>query len=318
MGYSIGKVFRPIEEEMKKYCDVDNVFMPIPNYSLIGLYRNIKAAKKAISKADYDIVHITGTEHYLIPFISGPKVVVTVHDIGSLISKKNIINSKLKKLFFINSLTKANALTFISSKTKEECKELLNLDVNRCVVINNPTDPIFTYDAKEFNNQTPIVLHIGTKANKNLDRTIEALKDLNVHLRIVGKLNDGQKELLEASGILYSNVWDLTDDEIINEYKSCDIVSFPSLYEGFGMPIIEGQSIGRVVVTSDLEPMKYISNDSAILVNPTDVLSMRRGYMEAIKNHNDYINMGLKNVHRFSLKTIVSQYYKLYWELSNT
>ena len=78
MGFSIGKVFRPFEEEMKKYAEVDSIYMPTSQYSLNSIWQNIKTTRKAINSKKYDIVHITGTEHYLIPFLLGEKVVVTV------------------------------------------------------------------------------------------------------------------------------------------------------------------------------------------------------------------------------------------------
>lgn len=71
MGFSIGKVFRPIEEEMKKYAEVDSIYMPTSQYSLNSIWQNIKTTRKAINSKKYDIVHITGTEHYLIPFLLG-------------------------------------------------------------------------------------------------------------------------------------------------------------------------------------------------------------------------------------------------------
>ena len=82
MGFSIGKVFKPIEEEMKKYAEVDSVYLPVPNYKLIGLWKNIRTALTAVHEKAYDIVHITGAEHYLIPFLPKDKLVVTLHDLG--------------------------------------------------------------------------------------------------------------------------------------------------------------------------------------------------------------------------------------------
>ena len=86
LGYSIGKVFRSIEEEMKKYAEVDAIYLPEPNYSLKGLWKNIRYAQKYCKRKKYDIIHITGTEHYLIPFLK-QCVVVTIHDLGRALKK---------------------------------------------------------------------------------------------------------------------------------------------------------------------------------------------------------------------------------------
>ena len=81
------------------------------------------------------------------------------------------------------------------------------------------------------------------------------MNGIDCHLRIIGKIDINIQTLLDENKIDYTNAFNLSDNEIIEEYKKCDIVNFPSTHEGFGMPIIEGQAIGRVVLTSDLSPM---------------------------------------------------------------
>ena len=83
MGFSIGKVFRPIEEEMKKYAEVDSIYMPTSQYSLNSIWQNIKTPRKAINSKKYDIVLITGKDHFLIRFLLGEKDLVTVQDLGN-------------------------------------------------------------------------------------------------------------------------------------------------------------------------------------------------------------------------------------------
>lgn len=117
--------------------------------------------------------------------------------------------------------------------------------------------------------------------------------------------------LLENNQINYSSCANISDEELLEEYRKCDIVNFPSLYEGFGMPIIEGQATGRVVVTSNLSPMKDVADGSAVLVDPTDVNSIREGYKEAIVKSSFYIEKGKENVVRFSIGTVTKQYFKL-------
>lgn len=258
----------------------------------------------------YDIVHITGTEHYLLPFLTSYNTIITVHDLGFYTEQKKSLKLLGKYLLWIKSLSYAKYVTFISDFSQQEALKLVHL--SRHSVVYNPISSEFQPSLKEFNEKCPRILHIGTKPNKNLFNTIEALKDLSCRLRIIGKLSEAEKEHLQKNHIDYSNAYNLSDQEIIQEYQQCDIVNFPSLYEGFGMPILEGQSIGRVVITSNISPMKDIAKDTAILVNPTDVNSIRNGYKRAIELHDLYVERGYKNIKRFSVETITNEYKKIY------
>ena len=86
MGYSIGKVFAPIEKAISKYEEVDSLSMPAYGYSIKSLLQNISVVRKKVAQEQYDVIHITGQENYLIPFLDKSKLVVTVHDLDSIIS----------------------------------------------------------------------------------------------------------------------------------------------------------------------------------------------------------------------------------------
>lgn len=318
-GYSIGKVFRPIEEEMNKYAQVSSIYLPVPNYSFKGLWTNIRYVQKHLKNNKYDIVHITGTEHYLLPFLIGHKVVITIHDLGRLLNL-NGIRWWRYWLMQVAVLKLAKAITCISSKTLNEIQKSITIKKGRMVVIPNPIDHKYSFSHKVFNTECPTILHIGIKPNKNLIRSIMALKEIKCKLRIVGKVNKSDIDLLQTKNLDYSSIYDLTDEEIIQEYQNADIINFPSYYEGFGMPIIEGQAIGRLVITSNIEPMVSVAGDGAILCNPFDVESIRNAYLKGIndKNYRDnIIKRGVENVKKYSLESITKQYFQLYKRVLN-
>lgn len=314
LGYSIGKVFHPIEEEMKKYAEVDSIYLPIANYTLEGLWTNIRYVWKHCRNRKYDIVHITGTEHYLLPFLLGNKVVVTVHDLGRYFNLRGVRRWRYW-LMQIAVLKFASVVTCISSKTYSEIQENVFISKRKLIVIPNSVDNQFTFYPKEFNSDCPTILHIGTKPNKNLGRSIIALKGVKCKLRIVGKVSESDIVLLQNNKIEYSVVYNLSNDEILQEYCNADIINFPSYYEGFGMPIIEGQATGRLVITSDIEPMRTVAGEGAIFCNPYDVESIHRAYIKGI-NNSDYrdriIKVGLENVKKYSLGYLTDKYYDLY------
>ena len=189
MGFSVGKVFRPIEFEMGKYAKVDSLELPIANYSLKGLWSNISYLRKHLKKASYDVVLITGTENYLLPFISSAKKVVVVHDVKSFFNHVSGVRRKIKELMFIKVLGKADKIVSISEQTQ---KELSDYHFSS-EVIYDPVSPAFIYKEKQMDKICPVILHVGTKENKNLKNTILALKGLKCHLRIVGKLGSPVK-----------------------------------------------------------------------------------------------------------------------------
>lgn len=316
MGYSIGKVFKPIEKEINKFHCVHSIELPSLNYKIKGLYKNITYLLDYCKRNKYDIIHITGPDYYLIPFLKKENLVVTVHDLGFYTNQKKSMKSLWIYFSRVRTINQSRRVTFISEKSLNECKRLINLSTEKCKVIANPLDSSYFGSKEITNNEKPVILQIGTSPNKNIERTIIALKDINCHYRIVGKLSDDYKKMLYNNNIDYSNVYNLSDDEVLEEYINCDIVCFPSLYEGFGMPIIEGQAVGRIVVTSNLSPMKEIAGEgSAIFVDPYDVKSIHEGIIKAMQKPMEIINKGRINAERYKVENITQSYINLYKEL---
>ena len=127
------------------------------------------------------------------------------------------------------------------------------------------------------------MLHIGLADNKNLERHAEALAGLKVHLRIIGEPSTNQVAMLEGHGIEFSTASKLSEEELQEEYAAADVLLFCSTLEGYGMPIIEAQTIGVPVVTSDRSPMRETAGDGAVLANPDDAPSIREAVLRVLK-----------------------------------
>ena len=109
-------------------------------------------------------------------------------------------------------------------------------------------------------------MHIGTTKNKNLSRVCLALKDIDCHLEIIGRLDNYLLKKLEENKISFSNSFALEQNEVIEKYYQTDILIFVSTYEGFGVPILEAQAMGIPVITSNISPMIEVSGGAAMLV----------------------------------------------------
>ncbi len=318
-AYSIENVFNSVSKEISKECDVERNYLPEPQYSVKAFLKNIRYA----SKIEADIFHITGDIHYICLGLQGKRTVLTVHDLRA---RERLKNKKIKRwiyeLFWVKiPVRKCKAVTAISEYTKREILEVCPYAENKVVVVPDPINDLFCFEEKEFNTECPSLLFLGTNENKNHMRMIEAIKDIKCTVDIVGVVPDSEKELLDKYNIQYKNYHHISDEEMVQLYKNCDIVMFASTYEGFGMPVIEGQKTGRAILTSNISPMKDICGGGACLVDPYDVESIENGVYKLIHNaeyRNVLIEKGRNNAEFYTASSVSRQYLELYEKLTKS
>jgi glycosyltransferase involved in cell wall biosynthesis len=295
------------------FPDIELKVLPECDNSLKGMIKNIVFARK--NQGDINHIIYPGG-NYLVWFLQG-KIIVTWHDVRTLLQSKNIIKRTLRKLIWIilpNILSKQSIIC-ISNYTADELRKYCPWLRSRIKIIYNPYDAKIVYEPKVFSQDCPVILHIGTGPRKNLFRVIEALNRIKCKLIIVGQLSNELLSCLQENNSDYTNYYDIHFDRVVDLYKECDIVSFPSLYEGFGVPIIEANATGRVVLTSRSASIPEIAGDSAHFVDPYSVQSIRDGFMKVItdETHREsLIVKGLINAKRFTIEKIKQDYEKVY------
>jgi glycosyltransferase involved in cell wall biosynthesis len=280
--------------------------------------QNIKEASKHAGA----INHITGDVNFLALGMKGKKNILTVHDLGhyDTLRKRSFLKFTIYKIFwFRQPLKYISIVTVVSEFTKSKLIEYFNFPDDRIRVIKNPVKPIFVYAPRERLSDVPRVLMMGTGVHKNLIGLIEAANGLNVHLDIVGWPSEQEVTKLKEYSIKHTLYSGLDDSAIYERFKECDIMFNASHYEGFGMPIIEAQSVGRPVIASNIGAMKEVAGESAVLVSPTDPGQIREAIERLCADRNlydSYVKLGQANIEPYRDQTIANGYYEVYKEIA--
>jgi glycosyltransferase involved in cell wall biosynthesis len=158
-------------------------------------------------------------------------------------------------------------------------------------------------------------LQIGGAPNKNLKGLIAAVEGIKCKLLIIGKISEENLQALEKAKIEYINKVGIPFNEVIESYNSSDILFFASTFEGFGMPILEAQAVGRPVITSNILSMPEVGGDAALYVDPLNTMEIKNAIESIIQDSSlreELKTKGFHNVKRFNADYIAEQYEALY------
>lgn len=262
-----------------------------------------------------DINHNLGDINFASIFLKRKKTIITILDCYLMKKLKGI--KKVLYLYFwlIIPAMRCSKVITISEESKKQIIKYTGIKKNKIIVIPCGVSPIFKKKLKIFNNTKPNILIIGTAENKNIERIIKATINISCMLTIIGKLQNKHLELLKKTKTNFKNYINLSNSEIYNQYVQSDFVVFVSLYEGFGLPIIEAQTVSRPVITSNKEPMKTIAGSGALLANPRETSDIRKKILLLINNkglQKKLILLGLANARNYSEKNMFKKYCDVY------
>ena len=202
----------------------------------------------------------------------------------------------------------ASRVLAVSEFTKREAVELLGLSPERVTVIGNAVDARFTPSNSLL--QGEYVLAVGTlEPRKNLARLTAAMDGLGVELRVVGARGWGG---VETPGW----VGEVSDDALVELYRGARALVYPSLYEGFGIPVLEAMACGTPVVTSRGGATEEVAGGAAVLVDPTDVDAIAAGIAEADARRDELRALGLTRATAYSWTAVADAVERVWRELA--
>jgi len=265
-----------------------------------------------------DVNHITGDVYILAFFLRRRRTLLTILDFVQLHRLTGLRKALIHLFWYWLPVRRSALVSVISEFTKQELLRFVRCDPGNIRVVHACVSEDFVPDPRPFRTERPVILQVGTGWNKNAERVAEALQGIPCHLRIIGRVGPSLESRLRNGGIDYSHVANIGNEAVAEEYRRCDLVVFASIYEGFGLPIVEAQAVGRPVVTSNLTAMPEVAGDAACLVDPHVVSSIREGIGRVIRDEayrEELIRRGFQNVNRFRPERIAAQYVALYEEL---
>ena len=312
---SIEELFGTVTEALPGEWQAQQVHAPCKRATPAALLRNLRWAA---SLRDADVIHQTGDIHYAVLGIWRCPAVQTIHDLRFIEEARGLKRLLFQWLWLELPCRRAAAVTVISQFTRQRLLAFCRVNPEKVRVIPNCVAPEFVPLVKPWPASTPRLLVAGTTPNKNLERVVAACAGMDVMFCILGCLSGHQRQLLDQAGLKFEEHSGLSRGEVVGVYQSCDLVCFASTYEGFGMPILEAQAVGRPVLTSDISPMKEVAGEGALKVDPFDVAAIRAGLkrlLDESEMRENLVQEGFQNVAGYSAKSVATQYAEVYREV---
>lgn len=240
----------------------------------------------------FDIYHISYYKRTKIP--QSTAFIVTIHDMiheiyADSYFKNDAKTSKLKRLNCQN----ADGIIAISQQTKRDLIEIFGISENKIRVIyqaHSLKKPNFTISLQHLPKD--YILFVGTRSGyKNFINFAKAMVVIYKHyphikaLCVGSEFSDDESDFLESLGIKNIFITHLaTESELYHIYKNALCFVFPSLYEGFGIPILEAFFTQTPILLSDINIFREIAKEAAFYFNPHDINAIAGAISQAIND----------------------------------
>ncbi len=266
------------------------------------------------------------TDFVLPPTLPGTRTLLTVHDL-SFVRVPETASPSLKAYLDVvvpRSVARADHVLADSQATKDDLMALYGVADSKITVLLSGVDSRFErvddegvmrrLREKYRLGDRPYIFSVGTvQPRKNYPRLIRALATLRAEGRDIGLviaggrgwLDDPIYSAIRGNGLAqYVQLIGFADDEDLPAlYSGAAAFAFPSLYEGFGLPILEAMACGTPVVTSNVSSLPEVAGDDALMIDPTDVEALTEALRRLLDDsalRERLVAGGLARVHQFT------------------
>lgn len=297
-----------------------------------SMWRSFKIGRLAVQD-NLDIYH--GLSHEL-PFSVNKrkvKTVVTIHDLIFIRHPEfyPFIDRKIYHYKFKKACQDADRVIAISEQTKADILQFFNIEESKIEVVYQPIhqrffNPILKSESEAVRRkyQLPIdfLLNVGTiEKRKNLLAILQAMvvENIDLPLLVIGKTTDYMKEITrfinKNPDLKVIFLHDVADDELNAIYRMAKILIYPSVFEGFGLPVAEAQACGTPVITSNISSMPEAGGHAAFLVKPNSPeqigLAMRH-LMSDTEFYQQKVDEAIVQAQQFTPAKAAKNLFKLY------
>lgn len=291
-----------------------------------------------------DIYHFF---NFIVPPRIEGKVITTIHDMTYELYPETMDKKNLKRIKsdIHYSVNRADKIITVSESSKNDIMKFLSVDEAKIEVVYNGVEydkfnKSYSEDEKskirvKYTLPKDYILYMGTlEPRKNIESIIEAfslfkkentVSNQNIKLVIAGKkgwlfenIFNLVNKLSLKDDVIFTDYIDENDKSII--YNMASLFVFPSLYEGFGIPVLEAMASSVPVITSNVSSLPEVAGDAAILVEPKDIKSIAK-YMSKVladkKLRNNLIREGHEQAKKFTWESSVEKLVNIYRDLYN-
>ena len=329
----LNKKLTGFKKQLSQYKNVEFKITHYPPFLLAFLWNKLHIFPIEKFLGEVDVFHSSDWTQPPVRSQS-TKRVTTVHDMIAYLfpssSHPKIVSNQKRRLKIVKA--EVDAIITDSETTKEDLVKFLEIPQEKVTVVYLASSVIFKPQdddkvkevLEKYKIKKPYILSVATwEPRKNIQKLVDVFEKIqkenpNLSLVLTGKHGWGQDPSFKDNDRIVSTGF-IPRDDLTALYSGCRVFVYPSLYEGFGLPILEAMACGTPVITSNNSSMTEIAKDAAILVDPRSESQIKRA-IEMVLNLNldsyqKMVNASLNRARQYTWIKTAKETLKVYEEV---